>query len=90
MNTTDLTFNTGRLYTKEGQVIRAVFDESAGVVRFSDFSRMVDGEFPYQRYNNSDFDIARAVMVAYDHGIYTRTREAPRRDPDAKIKDIRL
>ncbi|TIW53837.1 MAG: hypothetical protein E5V54_24045 [Mesorhizobium sp.] len=90
MNTNDITFNTMRLYQKDGQIIRAVFDESASVVRFNDFSRMVSGEFPYQRYNNSEFDLARAVMVAYDHGIYTYTREAPRRDPDAKVKEIRL
>ncbi|MBN9552925.1 MAG: hypothetical protein J0H31_29755 [Alphaproteobacteria bacterium] len=90
MSTTDLTFNTGRLYQSDGQIIRAVFDEQARVVRFNDFSRMVSGEFPYQRYNNTEFDLARAVMVAYDHGIYTYTREAPRRDPNAVIRSIRL
>lgn len=90
MSTTDLTFNTMRLYTQEGQVIRAVFDDQACVVRFNDFSRMVSGEFPYNRHNNSDFDLARAVMVAYDHGIYTYTREAPRRDPAAEVRSIRL
>ncbi|TPJ51755.1 MULTISPECIES: hypothetical protein [unclassified Mesorhizobium] len=90
MNVNDLTFNTGRLYTKDGQVIRAVFDANAGVVRFNDFSRMVSGEFPYQRHNNTPQDLALAVMLAYDHGIYTYTREAPRRDPDAEIRSIRL
>ena len=86
----DITFNTGRLYAKEGQVIRAVFDDQACVVRFNDFSRMVSGEFPYQRHNNSHFDLARAVMVAYDHGIYNYTREVPSRDPDAEIRRINL
>ena len=73
----DVTFNTGRLYTKEGQVIRATFDGQ--IVRFSDFSRMVSGEFPYQRHDDTDASFVRLVMTAYDHSIYRYTREAPSR-----------
>lgn len=76
----DITFNTGRLYTKDGQIIRAIFTDN--VVRFSDFSRMVSGEFPLQRPAVSPQEFARVVMVAYDHSIYTWTREAPARTDD--------
>jgi hypothetical protein len=37
-------FNTGRLYTAEGQFIKATLHDD-GVVTFMDHSRGVDGEF---------------------------------------------
>lgn len=83
----DLTFNTSRLYTAEGQVIRATFDPETGEVLFDDFSRMISG-----RYNVTDLAFCRAwwpdhidllaksVMRHYDEGTYDWARARGRPD----------
>jgi hypothetical protein len=63
-----ITFNTGRKYTAEGQVITATLHDD-GVVTFFDHSRMIDGEF---KLCGSRFDQS-VVMRAYDNNIAKNT-----------------
>lgn len=66
------TFNTGRLYTKEGQVISVSFDYRTQMIYFNDHSRMVDGSMkarkPYASREPANFLIAAEVMDRYDRG----------------------
>lgn len=73
----DVTFNTGRLYTPNGQIVRAVVGE--GFVYFRDFSRMIAGQFAVDTAfvdglgysGNPERDFVHAVMRNYDGGMYT-------------------
>lgn len=71
-----ISFNTGRLYTQEGQVITAEINEDAEV-NFVDHSRMIAGSFiaPPFRGDLPDPErrLARIVMSAYDHHEYRPT-----------------
>ena len=65
-------FNTGRLYTKEGQVIVATLHDD-GVVTFMDHSRGVDGQFTlglHCSFNEIE------VMHWYDSGTARSTRRS--------------
>lgn len=70
-----ITFNTGRKYTNEGQVITATL-HGDGVVTFMDHSRMIDGEFgpitPAQELTEN------LVMAMYDNGTYCPTARSSR------------
>lgn len=74
----DLTFNTSRMYARDGQVIRATYDPATLELRFDDFSRMISGVFrdvstsPDQlaRWERFPEIFARAVMHRYDAGGY--------------------
>ncbi len=66
MSLTTIVFNTGRLYTASGQIIKATLHDD-GVVTFMDHSRKVDGMFTL---DGGVFDQA-AVMAAYDSGTCT-------------------
>ena len=82
------TFNTGRLYTNEGQVITVDWDPASCVVLFNDHSRMISGEtelslgFRYQGANGPR-NLIRALMAKYDAGQYlysTSADDLPRGD----------
>jgi len=66
-------FNTGRKYTREGQVVRATLHED-GVITFMDHSRLIDGEFgpitPAQELTQN------LVMAMYDNGTYRATKRS--------------
>jgi len=66
-------FNTGRKYTREGQVVRATLHDD-GVITFMDHSRMIDGEFgpitPAQELTQA------LVMAMYDNGTYKATKRS--------------
>lgn len=75
------TFNTGRLYTAQGQIIEAMIvktvvcdDGFANVtIQFNDTSRMIKGEFTTLQFDDiimSLYDVKREVMAAYDSGRY--------------------
>lgn len=71
---TKICFNTGRLYTKEGQVITAQFDPENNTVVFNDHSRMVCGKFSVTSFaaerivGSPDYEFPRIVMRRYDSG----------------------
>jgi hypothetical protein len=66
-----ITFNTGRKYTAEGQVIVATLHDD-GVVTFMDHSRGIDGEF---KLGEGRFDSAK-VLFNYDRNLATSTRRS--------------
>lgn len=59
-------FNTGRLYTAEGQFIVATLHDD-GVVTFMDHSRKVSGEFLMAEFDRFSQE---TVMWHYDHHKY--------------------
>ena len=69
--TKTISFNTGRRYTSEGQLVVATLHDD-GVVTFMDHSRLVSGEFALAPY--VVFDQA-TVMSYYDDLAY---EEGPR------------
>lgn len=89
----DITFNTGRLYTKDGQIIRVVWDKDAGKIHFNDHSRMITGtiDAPDKSFTDA-WMLASHVMGRYDQYDYRWSGEAAqlRRDPDASIHAFRL
>lgn len=95
----DIHFNTGRLYTKEGQVIRAVWDKDKEVVHFADFSRAINGtiQAPERAITfRTPGGLAAWVMERYDRGEYWNGTESwailmiQGRDPEAKVHDFHL
>lgn len=68
---TTIQFNTGRMYTDQGQRITATLHVD-GVVTFYDHDRMIDGEFKLcgDRFN------AAIVLNAYDNNIAQGTRRS--------------
>ena len=75
------TFNTGRQYTPEGQIIHVVADD-AGFVSFYDESRLIVGccsilveVIDEERYT----DLQGHVMDCYDRQLYTYTMPADHR-----------
>jgi len=85
----DIQFNTSRLYTKEGQIIRAVTQEDGSII-FHDFSRMGSGRIARpQREPDSDYQCASLVVTAYDLGLYdsyVHPDEEPKFERDRPIK----
>ena len=70
----DVFFNTYRLYTKEGQVIRAR-REPDGSILFADFSRQCDGRIKKPMIEDStEYGFVDRVMNAYDRGTYERDK----------------
>jgi hypothetical protein len=74
---TTKTWNTGRLYAADGQVIVATRHDD-GVVTFMDHSRGIDGELNvvFSGKNGLPFDLQAVVMNAYDHNNYKGSRRA--------------
>lgn len=72
-----ITFNTGRLYTRNGQVITARYSPEDCEMTFYDHSRMVGGRFPYsigERYSawqKMPQLMARVVIREYDRNAYS-------------------
>lgn len=66
-----ITFNTKRLYTAEGQVITARLYEK-GLVDFYDQSRSIAGQFgtPFAGVKVSESTLIRSVMDHYDRNDY--------------------
>jgi len=64
--TLTIRFNTGRAYTREGQIITATL-HSDGIVTFMDHSRMIDGEFSLPP---SEVFSRKAVLSRYDAGLW--------------------
>jgi hypothetical protein len=67
------TWNTGRLYQADGQIIEAELDRSRGVIRFTAKSRMVKGEIVCDGWHDmiqTESDLKSAVMAMYDSGRY--------------------
>lgn len=60
-------FNTGRLYTQEGQFIKAT-EHDDGHITFMDHSRGIDGELPVGFMLSQ-----RDVMDGYDHNMHKST-----------------
>lgn len=67
-------FNTGRKYTRDGQIIRATRHDD-GVVTFYDQSRMIDGEF---KCPIPEHFCERLVLRIYDSSAYTSTTRSSR------------
>ncbi len=73
-----ITFNTGRLYTREGQIITARYDEEEGKTYFTDHSRMIHNQVIEGPMNLPDVEpgyqprfLATFVMEAYDNSRFT-------------------
>ena len=77
-----LTFNTGRPYTAQGQIIEATIVSiepcKGGMVyvtaEFNDLSRMIKGRITFLEFDDyrpTLHDVQREVMAAYDSGKYT-------------------
>ena len=70
-----ITFNTGRLYTAEGQIITARYDAQDEKIYFTDHSRMIADQMidhPDDHWRPmTELRLAETVMKAYDHGRYT-------------------
>jgi len=62
-------FNTGRQYTKDGQVIHWMLDLDEQVIHVHDVSRMVKFRIYYTGRGDSTA-IQDAIMAAYDAGAY--------------------
>ena len=91
-----ITFNTGRLYTKEGQIITARYDAEEEKVYFCDHSRMIYDQM-FDLASTACFPmtpsyLASAVMKAYDHSRHTYAPfdKRPVRDENDKVHDFRL
>jgi len=89
----DITFNTGRLYARDGQIIRAVWSKDTNEVHFRDFSRMIMGtvEAPHSD-TKTPHALAAHLMAHYDRHEYRITLESMQlgRDPDAKVHSFRI
>jgi hypothetical protein len=84
-----VTFNTGRLYTRSGQIIVAEYDD--GEIRFNDVSRMISGKFSSPNSWGDDQKLfIREVMHGYDKHQYKWCGNAPKYDPSATIIEMRI
>jgi hypothetical protein len=83
-------FNTGRLYTQEGQVIVATNDGTT--IQFHDTSRMVAGWIECNEFTRdlTSTELAKHVMHCYDRGMYriAPAHEAPLRDHAAPVASL--
>ena len=82
-----VTFNTGRLYTKEGQIVTAELRDNR-TVAFDDHSRMIWGEFQLSEFSLGDTiwprdpeAFARCVMKEYDAHRYTMGSNGLKAEP---------
>jgi len=86
----DTQWNTGRLYSAEGQIIRATYD-GAETILFHDFTRMISGEIIVSIFAGrieTEEKLRRVVLSYYDDNRYRETpasyqfsRTQPRRAP---------
>jgi hypothetical protein len=60
-------FNTGRLYTAQGQPIRVRYDPVTGEALFADEGRFIDGEAQLAKGLASKWDVEMRVLKAYDN-----------------------
>jgi len=69
----EIKFNTGRKYTAQGQVIRAIQVDD-GTILFADDSRGIDGRLAKPRFDdvNTFEGLRNYVMFRYDAGEFTR------------------
>lgn len=69
-----ITFNTHRLYSREGQIITATYNDKTKIVNFEDHTRGVAGAFTYSGFRHFSMNdprrLAREVMLTYDSGRY--------------------
>lgn len=75
----DIVFNTGRLYTANGQIVRALWDQENEVVHFADFSRGCNGSIDAPTWEISfktPGGLAKWVMERYDRGLHKNTPES--------------
>ncbi|MBX4911328.1 hypothetical protein HJA82_28880 [Rhizobium bangladeshense] len=95
----DIHFNTGRRYTTEGQVIRAVWDKENEVIHFADLSRAVNGSIEAPEWEitfTTPGGLARFVMERYDRHVYKNSLPSfellmmKGRDPNATIHQFGL
>jgi hypothetical protein len=78
-----IAFNTGRLYTKQGQPMTVTLIENPDYTYsavFVDHGRGIDGVVPMVRRPDYSYDLARLVMHAYDHGQYRHVRTYDQKD----------
>ena len=61
------TFNTGRSYTEEGQVIHV--EVADGRIWFNDTSRGIAGSMECQNHTLSQRELEAAIMYCYDRGL---------------------
>jgi hypothetical protein len=91
---TAMTFNTGRRYTAEGQIITAEYDDETETMLFYDHSRMICGEFQVSSHrieairNKTTF--ARIVMEFYDHCRYQMSGPAMSLKPLSLVHSIQI
>lgn len=95
----DIHFNTGRLYTKQGQIIRAVWDKDNEVIHFADFSRACHGSIVAPSWSvdfKSPGDLAYHVVNCYNRREYKTTAESTTllmntgRDENATVHQFKL
>jgi hypothetical protein len=90
-----ITFNTGRLYTKAGQIITAEWDADREQIHFNDHSRMITGtvEAPsWDTFFTTPGGLAAYLMARYDRLEYQMTPECLelRRDDAATVHLFRI
>jgi hypothetical protein len=86
-----ITFNTGRLYTKEGQVVSAQFDECEEKIWFNDHSRGVWGciDAPNKAFRTPG-GLADYVMARYDRHEYKMDMTSGYVQREAEVHHFRL
>lgn len=87
------TFNTGRLYTAEGQIITARYDAADEMIYFTDHSRMIhDQQITCSIAPRDTEDLARKTMRAYDNSRFTYApfEKRVKRDESAPVQEYRL
>lgn len=84
-----VTFNTGRLYQAEGQIITA--EARGDRVLFKDHSRLICGEWQHPQPGNygTPTEFAEYVLLQYDFGLYRMSIEAIGLEPSDTILTIR-
>ena len=88
-----ITFNTGRLYTREGQIITAHYDDEVEVLTFNDHSRMITGQYPLAStscFPMTPSFLATRLMSMYDRGGYDYSVEAWKLRRQDQVHQFRL
>lgn len=69
-------WNTGRVYTAQGQIIRAKILKDGSIV-FADISRVIAGHIETTRERiNTEGDLEKFVMRHYDNNEYRADQES--------------
>lgn len=88
-----VTFNTKRLYTAEGQIITARYDAADEMIYFTDHSRMIhDQQITCALPPRDTEELARKTMRAYDNIRFTYApfEKRVKRDEAAPVLEVRL